>query len=507
MVAGIADKARSAPGEWALADERVTLSWSQLNDQVNRAVNVLLRADLGPCRRVAIMAENSAECAIAHLAGILAGACVVPVNCRLRPQEAGYIVRDCGARLVLTGPESAAAARQAAPSGTRVLAWRSGRQPGVEPFAAEAEQAGGDEPPASLVPRRSMLYTSGTSGVPKATELPLTMFAGGATIAEHVANLAKAAAGRPGPHLVCGPMHHTGPLSGLRHLAAGSQTAVLRRFGAQAALAAIERHQIASSVMVPTHFVRLLSLPAEVRKRYDVSSLQLIVHTGAACPVDVKHAMIRWFGPVFTEAYGATEIGTVTLIGSADWLEHPGSVGRAVPPFEITIRDAHGTVLPAGAEGLVCVRNADGTGPRYLDDPAKTAASYLAPGIFMTGEIGVMDHDGYLYLTERASDLVVSGGVNVYPAEAEAVLAAHPGVRDVAVIGIPDAEMGESLRALVVPGAGEPTAAELISWCRERLTHYKCPRSVEFTQSLPRSAMGKLNKRELRARYAPEPAR
>jgi acyl-CoA synthetase (AMP-forming)/AMP-acid ligase II len=328
------------------------------------------------------------------------------------------------------------------------------------------------------------------------------MFAGGASIAEHVANIAASPVARLGPHLVAGPLHHTGPLSGLRCLAAGTPTAVLPRFEAVAALAVIEQYRIASSIMVPTHFARLLALATQARADYDVSSLRRIAHTGAPCPADVKRAMIDWLGPVIVEAYGATEVGSVTVIESADWLSHPGSVGRAVPPFEVSIRDENGRELPAGAEGLVCVRNSRDGGPRYLHDPEKTDASFVADGHFVMGEIGLLDADGYLYLTDRASDLVVSGGVNIYPAEAEAVLAAHPDVRDVAVIGVPEPDLGEELMALVVRGDPTLAAEDLMAWCRDRLTHYKCPRSVRFVPGLPRTAMGKLSKRELRAQYA-----
>jgi acyl-CoA synthetase (AMP-forming)/AMP-acid ligase II len=436
------------------------------------------------------MAENSGETCLAHLAVIYAGASAVPVNWQLRPAEAEHIICDSGARLVLASAQTAAAARKAADHGTAVMS-----------LGELTAGASGREPPSDMPPRRALMYTSGTSGVPKAAEQPLSMFAGGGSIAEHVANIAAGPVAGLGPHLVAGPLHHTGPLRGMRCLAGGTPTVVLPRFDAAAALAAIERYRVASSTMVPTHFARLLALPADVRARYDVSSLRRVAHTGAPCPPDVKRAMIDWMGPVFVDAYGSTEIGTIAVIESVDWLAHPGSVGRAVPPFELTIRDEAGRELPAGTEGLVCVRNPRDGGPSYLHDPAKTAASFVGDGHFVMGEIGLLDADGYLYLTDRASDLVVSGGVNIYPAEAEAVIAAHPAVRDVAVIGVPDPDMGETLLALVAAAQPDVTPDALISWCRERLTRYKCPRRVAFVDDLPRTAMGKLNKRDLRARY------
>jgi acyl-CoA synthetase (AMP-forming)/AMP-acid ligase II len=215
--------------------------------------------------------------------------------------------------------------------------------------------------------------------------------------------------------------------------------------------------------------------------------------------------MIDWFGPVLQDSYGATEVGTTCTISSADWLTHPGSVGRAIAPFRAIVVDDDGREVPAGTEGRLYFEDETGRGIVYPGDPDKTAAAHLRPGVFTLGEIGYISEDGFVYITDRFSDMVVSGGVNIYPAEAEQALMAHPGVADVAVIGVPHAEMGEEVRALVVPAdpAAPPTPAELIAWCRERLAGYKCPRSVEIVETIGRTAMGKVNKRELRAQYRP----
>jgi long-chain acyl-CoA synthetase len=349
-------------------------------------------------------------------------------------------------------------------------------------------------------PRPNLLYTSGTTGRPKGTELPPTMFAGGSTMSEHLGQLAENAMAPLGTHLVVGPMYHTGPLSGMRLLAAGTASVILGRFDAEATLAAIERHRAASTVMVPTHFVRLLALPEAVKRRYDVSSMKLIAHTGAKCPIDVKAAMIEWFGPVFRDAYGATEVGTVCSISSEEWMEHRGSVGRAIGPFTAVILGDDMRELPPNTEGRLYFRDATGRGIVYPNDPDKTAASNPEPGLFTLGEIAYMDDDGYVYITDRFSDMVVSGGVNIYPAEAEQLLIEHPGVVDVACIGVPHPEMGESLEALVVPDdpTAPPDPAELAEWLRARLSHYKCPRRYVIVTDLDRSQMGKLNKRRLR---------
>jgi long-chain acyl-CoA synthetase len=329
------------------------------------------------------------------------------------------------------------------------------------------------------------------------------MFAGGSTVAEHLERMKANPLAAFGPHLVVGPMYHTGPLSGARLLAAGIPSVVLGHFDAESTLAAIDSHRIESSVMVPTHFIRLLALPEDVRNRYDVSSLRRVAHTGAKCPVAVKRAMIEWWGPVLVEAYGASEVGTTNSITSEEWLEHPGSVGRSVPPFEAMILDEDDQPVAAGVEGRLFFSDATGRGIMYHNDPEKTASAHIAPGVFSLGEIAYMDTSGYVFITDRFADMIVSGGVNIYPAESEHVLLAHPDVVDVACIGVPNAEMGEEMKALVVPrDPGQPPSKDdLLTFCRQRLSHYKCPRSVDIVDTVGRTTMAKVNKRVLRAPY------
>ena len=278
---------------------------------------------------------------------------------------------------------------------------------------------------------------------------------------------------------------------------------ILGRFDAEKTLRTIAEYGTQTSVMVPTHFVRMLALPQAVKDKYDVSSMKYVGHTGAKCPVDVKRSMIEWWGPVFFDAYGASEVGTTCVINSEEWLAHPGSVGRAVPPFTALILDEDGKPLPPNTEGRLYFKDETGRGVVYHNDPEKSKAAHVVPGTFTLGEIGYMDADGYVFITDRFSDMVVSGGANIYPAEAEQVLIEHPLVGDVACIGVPHNEMGEELKALVVPEdpANPPDAAELIAWCRARLSHYKCPRSVDIVESVGRNTMGKINKRALRAPY------
>ena len=496
--------ARDRPGEPALVDGERSFGWTEVDSILNRAAGNLLAADLGPSRRVAVFAENAAEIAFAHLGGLLGGASTVPVSFHLTAAETAYILEESDSRILFVGPETARrgveAARQAGVES--VVGWGQGLPEEVTTWDQWLSAGPDEDPPGSVVPLPNLMFTSGTTGRPKGTDLPPTMFAGGATISEHLEALRLSRFAAHGHHLVVGPMYHTGPLTGLRTLLTGVPTVILGRFGAEATLAAVERHRIESSVMVPTHLLRLLGLPAAVRNRYDVSSLKLVVHTGAKCPDDVKRAMIDWWGPIFVEAYGATEVGTTCSITSEDWLAHPGSVGRPVPPFEALVVDDHDRPVAPNVEGRLYFRDTTGRGVVYHNDPEKSRAAHLEPGVFTLGEMGYIDDDGFVYITDRFSDMVVSGGVNLYPTEAENVLVEHPGIADVACIGVPNHEMGEEMRALVVAADGwKPDGDAIVAFCRERLSRIKCPRSVEFVDDLGRSAMGKLNKRALRAPY------
>ena len=318
---------------------------------------------------------------------------------------------------------------------------------------------------------------------------------------DYVAAITAESAFPPGPHLVVGPLQHNAPLTSVRHLLAGQPVIILGKFDAEAILRLIEKHRVTSSVMVPTHMQRLLALPPDVRAQYDVSSLQMVSQTGSACPADVKLAMIDWFGPIFVESYGGSESGTLCRIDSREWLAHRGSVGRPRPPYEVVVLDENNEPLPAGEVGVLGFRAPEGRGPRYHADPEKTENAYVAPGVFTLGDVGYVDEDGYVYITDRIADMVVSGGVNLYPAESEKVLGTHPAVAEVAVIGVPHPDLGEALLALIVPSGEPPDPAELEAYARERLAPYKVPRAYEFRDELVYNAMGKLDKKAMRAPY------
>jgi long-chain acyl-CoA synthetase len=489
----------------ALADERVSYSWNQLDLLLDRTANALSSLPFENERRVAIFAQNSAETVINYVACLEAGISSVPVSFHLTPSEAAYIIRDSGAVAVLVGPETLESGMNAAAEAgvNSVIGWRCPPRKGLirwEDWIADASDAA---PDSTAKPLPHLHYTSGTTGRPKATETPPQYF----PRVETVQALAEALRPKatPSPGLVVGPLYHTGPLGMARNLFAGSSLIVMQHFDAEQALALIEQHRVAGSVMVPTHFQRMLALPAEVRARYDVSSMQRLAHTGAACPRDVKKAMIDWFGPVLVEAYGGTEAGSTTFISSPEWLARPGSVGKALPPFETEIYGEDGRILGPNEVGQVYFRDTSGHGIVYRGDPEKTAAAHIAPGVFTLGEMGYVDDEGYLFITDRVSDMIVSGGVNIYPAEAEHVLLCHPKVADVAVVAAPNAEMGEEARALVIPAdpAAPPTAEELNAFCRESLAGYKCPRGYEMVDDIGRTAMGKVNKKALRQRFWP----
>ena len=506
-----AELAESQPEEIAIRDEDRALSWADVDDILNRVANGLNQHALGEQRRIAVFAENSVETAMANLGGLVGGTSVVPVNFHLTAEEVAYILEDANVQLLFAGGNTAERAIEAAQlakvpnlviwhvdanhtaadaGATTVSAW--------EDWLASQSDAAADE---SLAPLPNLLYTSGTTGRPKGTELPPTMFAGGDTVGEHLANLRADPRRDQGVHMVVGPMYHTGPLSGARLLAAGVSSVILGRFDAEKTLRAIQDYKVGNSVMVPTHFVRLLALDPEIKAKYDLSSLIRISHTGAKCPVDVKRAMIEWWGPVFLDAYGASEVGTTCMITSEEWMENPGSVGRAIPPFTAVVLDDDDNELGPNQEGRLYFKDATGRGVVYHNDAEKSAAAHIAPGVFTLGEIAYMNEDGYVFITDRFSDMVVSGGVNLYPAEAEQVLIEHPAILDVACIGVPHPEMGEELKALVIAKDAQVDGGEVLNWCRERLSHYKCPRSLEWVDDLGRNTMGKINKRKLRAPY------
>jgi long-chain acyl-CoA synthetase len=487
-----------------VVDEVRAWSTDEVWDVANQIAWLTRDATGGGEQRVAVFAENAAEAVIAHLGGLRSGASVVAVNSHLAAPEVAYQLTVGDVALVIAGPQTAERAHHAAAivaadgaDEPRVLVW--GTDAWTRWLASSPDGPPPDDRP--IVP--NLLFTSGTTGRPKATELPPNVFPRRASWAEFLAATAANRFVGLGRHLVVAPLHHTGPLNAVRALAVGTPVGVLDRFDAARTLDAIAAWDIASTTLVPTHLARLAALPDAIRSGADVSSLRLVFQTGSACPVDVKRAMIEWWGPVLLEAYGATEVGVTCSITSTDWLEHPGSVGRSVPPYEALVFGEDGLIQPPDVEGVLCFRDATGRGIEYHDDPERSTAAHVADGVFTLGEIGRIDPDGWVYITDRASDMVVTGGVNVYPAELEQVLIAHPDVADVAGIGLAHPDLGEQLVALVVPAdpAAPPLVADLQAWCEARLSRFKCPRQIRFVESVNRNPLGKLDKRSLRTAH------
>ncbi len=312
-------------------------------------------------------------------------------------------------------------------------------------------------------------------------------------------------AGDTNRSLVTGPLYHAAPLSIslTAPLAAGLGLVLMDAWGPEETLQLIEEHGITHTHLVPIMFHRLLALPDDVKQKYDVSSIRLVVHGAAPCPVDVKQRMIEWWGPVIDEYYAATE-GGGTYVTAKDWLERPGTVGKATPGNAVEIHDENGNVVEPGVVGTVWLKRSEVEPFEYHRDPAKTASVHSG-NFFTLGDMGYMDDEGYLFLTGRTAELIISGGVNIYPAEIDAVLLEHPAVRDVACVGVPDEEWGESVKAVVEVNDGvtadDALAGELLAFCRERLARFKCPKSVDFVDDLPRFETGKIYRRLVRDRY------
>jgi acyl-CoA synthetase (AMP-forming)/AMP-acid ligase II len=499
----IADHAASRPDALALlgpGDERVT--FGELHDRAMRVAGLLHEAGLRRGDAVALMLPNRREFLEVTWGCQLSGLYYVPVNTHLVFDEVAYIVDDCQARaLFIDGsmPQLATDLHERTDDlAVRVAVgaeWDGWRR------YDESLAAVGTRPP--LSDGSEMLYSSGTTGRPKGIRRPLPTESGSwAQAVLEGALLHRYGASGDSVYLSPAPLYHA---AGVNYTMAvnrvGAATVMVPKFDAEETLRLIERHRVTHAQFVPTMFVRMLKLPAEVRTRYDVSSLQYVLHAAAPCAVDVKRAMLDWFGPIIHEYYGGTEGFAGTMIGPEEWLAHPGSVGLPLTPIHVIGED--GQEVPPGEPGEIFFEG----GPpfEYWNDPAKTKSVSNQNGWRTLGDVGYVDADGYLYLTDRSTFMIVSGGVNIYPQETENLLIMHPKVADAAVFGVPDAEFGEAVKAVIQPlDAVEPSgelAAELIEYCRENLAGYKCPRSIDFDPALPRDPNGKLYKRRIRDRY------
>jgi long-chain acyl-CoA synthetase len=508
---GLWNIAAGAPDSLAVVEpDGGTVSFAELAARADQYGRGLQALGLRPGDCVAGMLPNSTEALALFFAAIQTGLYVVPVNWHLAAAEVAYILSDSGAAAFVAHERFAAVAAEAAAlAGIKENArFAVGEVPGFTPLAAlgaariGAGSTGRPEPRTAGAP---MVYTSGTSGRPKGVRRPLTgedpdqpplaagWFFGIFGLKPLDGNV----------HLCCSPLYHTAVLNfATISLQVGHPVILMDRFDPEELLKLVETHRVTHSHMVPTQFRRLLALPAETRDRYDVSSWRCAIHSAAPCPPDVKRQMLQWWGPVVTEYYAASE-GGGTVITGAQWLERPGSVGLPWPGSQILILDENGSDVPAGQTGLVYMKMGTSTFDYYKDE-AKTLAS-RARGMFTVGDIGYLDADGYLFICDRKSDMIISGGVNIYPAEIESALAAHPAVADVAVFGIPHEDWGEEIKAVIQPAPGaEPGPAltvELLAFLDGRLARFKLPRTIDYVPELPRDPNGKLYKRRLRDPY------
>jgi long-chain acyl-CoA synthetase len=453
------------------------------------------QAGVGEGDVVALMLHNCPAYLEAMLACRRLGAYYCPINWHYKADEAGHILRDSGAKVLVLDPSLFEQIRGGVPESVILIKnWNEWRE-AHEPWNG-----------APRTPRGNMPYTSGTTGRAKGVRrVPATDEQ--RRLATELFRLAMGV--EPGMRaLLSAPLYHSAPnVYAMQALLGGELLVLEARFDAEATLAAIERHRITNVYLVPTMYVRLLRLPSETRGRYDISSLRFVSSTGSPCAPDVKRAMIDWFGPVITETYASSETGHITFIDSRDWLRRPGSVGRPLTNARVKILDEQGAELPPGKVGLIYSRQ-----PAYPDftytNNAAARAAIERDGLWSVGDMGYLDEDGYLYIADRKSDMVISGGVNIYPAEIEAALMTLPGVADCAVFGIPDAEFGEALAAAVQPQSGKDFSEQQIKdYLKSKIAGYKVPRIVTFHDTLPREDSGKIFKRLLREPYWREAGR
>ncbi|WP_458098463.1 AMP-binding protein [Roseomonas sp. WA12] len=490
-----------------------------LRDGAARAASGLAALGIGAGDRVAVMMRNEPAYLEVILAADRLGAALVAINWHFRADEAGHVLADSGAKVLLAHADLLPGIAALVPPGVAVIAVPTPREvveaygiaslppvpPGVMDFPSwrDAQEPWTAPTPPSL---GMMLYTSGTTGRAKGVRrLPGTPEQHDS--ARRIRVLVGGA--RPGMRTaVVGPLYHAGPASSARvALLQAELIVVMPRFDAEALLRAVEAHRLTHLALVPIMLVRLLKLPEAVRARYDVSSLEGVTHGGSACAPEVKRGMLDWWGPILTETYGSTEVSLIAASRSEDWLRFPGTVGRALPGTSIRILDEEGRVLPPGQVGEVYVDSGPNALPFTYHHMEEERARIERDGHVTNGDVGMLNEEGFLFITDRKRDMVISGGVNIYPAEIEAALITHPAVMDCAVFGVPDVEFGEALVAAVQPRPGPvPTAEELRAHLRERLAGYKVPRRIWLVGDMPRDSMGKVFKRWLREAYAGAPA-
>jgi long-chain acyl-CoA synthetase len=474
--------------------------------RVNQITHALRALGLRPGDGIASVLPNGAAPVEVYLAALQSGWYLTPINWHFTVPEIAYIVADCEAKALFVDERFAAAGVAAAdeagvPAGAR---FGYGDVPGFTPVA-DLRSGQPTDLPAERTAGATMHYTSGTTGRPKGVRRALSGLDPdeAAELGTGLLQFFGITTGQPNAHLVSSPNYHTAvTVFGGSALHMGHTLVCMDAWDSEQALALVERYRVSNSHMVPTHFKRMLSLPDETRRKYDLSSMKWLIHAAAPCPIGIKQAMLDWWGPCVWEYYAATE-GGGTIASPQDWVTRPGTVGTPWPISEIMIADEDGRECPAGTPGTIYLKMGL-SDFAYKDDPEKTRAGRLRD-YFTVGDIGFLDDAGYLFLCDRKADMIISGGANIYPAEVEAEIIMHPKVADVAVFGIPDEDWGEQVKAVVQPApgviAGDGLAAEILASLDGRLARMKWPRSIDFMAELPRDPSGKLLKRRLRAPY------
>jgi long-chain acyl-CoA synthetase len=497
----------------ALVDERGVITWNDLDARSNQLVHALRGLGLNAGDVIAVYAANCREYFEIFMAASHCGLAYVPVNWHFTAQELAYVLADSGARALFAEGQFQQAASAAVQRGeTPALeCCVSIRGDGTDDRFVDYEALLASQPidePQEQSAGGPMFYTSGTTGRPKGVRSSTFQAGGPLEMLEMVGAGLSQMLKIPsdGVTLLCGPVYHSAQWAfSFLPLLTGSRVVMSHRFDPEECLQLIDGHGVTNVHMVPTQFHRLLRAPLAAREPFSGESLQVVWHGAAPCPPEVKRQMIDWWGPVIDEYYGSTEGSIVTTASAAEWLERPGTVGKPTALVEVTIRDDQGGLVNPGESGQIYVKNLMGSDFEYHNEPQKTADAHLEPGVFTFGDIGFVDDDGYLFLSDRKIDMIISGGVNIYPAEIEAVLVTHPAIEDAAVFGIPNDEFGEEVKAAVAlrPGyTGDAALTEqLIAHCREHLAGYKAPRSIDYEDALPRHETGKLYKRKLRDRY------
>lgn len=491
--------ALTKPDKAAVIEGDRALTYAEVHDRANRAAGAFKALGVEAGDRIAGISYNGYEGTETGFAGQRLQAVGVPINWHLRANEVAYILNDCGAKVVTVGPEFVEVVQAAIPDieGERQYVLLRGDPPaGWHSYTALLAAHGGED--YTEQERRlgaTMIYTSGTTGRPKGAFRPL-----GVSVENVLIAIATFGLQESDVHLVAGPGYHSAVgFFRVVNTLVGATNVLMPRFDAEQALRLIEKHRVTTTYMAPTLIARILNLPEEVKRSIDPGSLRLIIAGAAPFPFSLKQRCIEYFGEVLLEFYGATETSFNTVLRPEDQLRKPGSCGQAIPGQEIRLLDEEGIEVPVGVPGEIWVRN--DVLAEYYKRPEATSKS-MRDGFFSVGDIAYRDEEGFYFICDRKIDMIISGGVNIYPAEIEAVLAAHPAIADAAVIGVPNEEFGEEVKAVVQlrPGSST-TAAELVAFCNDRLAGYKRPRTVDFVDELPRDLAGKLQKRKLREAY------